>query len=360
MFSATSWRRLFVLAWLVCHNKFVSGLDVVPLSPSSPKSYKANHHLTPRALLRPNASCPVKDHVACGNGMADYYCCPSDTTCMVIADKTTALCCPKGASCDTISPIICDITAQDVIKNPTSPIHTTKLTESLPSCGSKCCPFGYTCRDGSACVLDRSQVESQTSSSISPETTKTKTAATQTQTETQQATTPAERVPAASTTPAGGGQEASTPSVTAPSETETPPAVTSSQNSNSGGIIAGTTVAAVASVAGLTCLLWFKRRSISERVGTARFPRSWQQLRSEQNSERDVSLPRYNSPPPAYTMEMKAPPKPYIFKHYSPESVGSSAPVELPATPVSFSMWRAQSEGESRRPRSHYEPYRRP
>ncbi|TQN71182.1 hypothetical protein CSHISOI_04324, partial [Colletotrichum shisoi] len=134
------------------------------------------------------------------------------------------------------------------------------------------------------------------------------------------------------------GQENPRPSSpTGPSET-TPAAAASAGNVISGGIIAGTTVAAVASVAGLTCLLWLKRRSISEKVAAVRFVRRWQQLR-EQGSEQDVALPRYNSPPPAYTMEMKAPPKHSAFRHYSPESIGDTVPVELPATPVSFSVW---------------------
>ncbi|KAK2019732.1 hypothetical protein LZ32DRAFT_653137 [Colletotrichum eremochloae] len=170
--------------------------------------------------------------------------------------------------------------------------------------------------------------------------------------------TPSESVPGAPTSSASLGREPSTPSATVP--TETPAAATSAGNSTPGGIIAGTAVAAVASVALLTCLLWLKRRSISEKVGSVRrFPRTWQQLR-EQGSEQDASLPRYNSPPPAYTIEMKYPLKDPAFRHYSPESVGDIVPVELPATPVSFSVWNVREEGEARRPRTHYEPYRRP
>ncbi|KAK1984234.1 hypothetical protein LZ30DRAFT_586615 [Colletotrichum cereale] len=354
MVSESGWRRLCVVAWLLCHRHVVWGVEVIPQSPITLETHETRR-LIPRAL-RPNASCPVKGYNACGSGMADYFCCPSDTTCLVLAENTTALCCPKGASCDVISPIICDITAQDVVENPTSPIHTTKLKESLPSCGSRCCPFGYTCQGGSACVLDQEQ-KSHASTSVSP-TTSTKTTTSGTQTSTHAATpTPSESVPGAPTPSASLGQEPSAPSVTVP--TETPAAATPAANSTPGGIIAGTTVAAVASVALLTCLLWLKRRSISEKVGSVRFPRPWQQLR-EQGSEQDVSLPRYNSPPPAYTIEMKAPSKQPTFRHYSPESVGDIVPVELPATPVSFSVWNVRVEGQSRRPRTHYEPYRRP
>ncbi|KAJ0166755.1 hypothetical protein CTA2_6036 [Colletotrichum tanaceti] len=359
MTSEMSWRRLCVIAWLICRDHLACALEVVPQSRTTFETYETTRQLTPRTT-RPNASCPVKGYNVCGNGMADYFCCPSNTTCLVLAEKTTTLCCPEGASCDTISPIICDITAQDVVENPTSPIHTTKLKELLPSCGSRCCPFGYTCRDGSACVLVRDQ-KSRTSASVSP-TTRTKTATPRTPTATRAATstTPSERIPAVSPPSASLGQEHPTPSPTGPSET-TPAAASSTGNVIPGGIIAGTTVAAVASVAGLTFLLWLKRRSISEKVAAVRFLGPWQQLR-EQGSEQDVALPRYNSPPPAYTTEMKAPSKhPHsAFRHYSPESIGDAVPVELPATPVSFSIWNVRPEGEARRPRSHYEPYRRP
>ncbi|KAK1999712.1 hypothetical protein LX36DRAFT_466827 [Colletotrichum falcatum] len=353
MVPESSWRRLCVVAWLLCHRHAVWGVELTPRSPITLGTHETRR-LVPKTL-RPNSSCPVKGYNACGNGMADYFCCPSDTTCLVLAENTTALCCPKGASCDVISPIICDITAQDVIENPTSPIHTTKLEEPLPSCGSRCCPFGYTCQGSSACVLDQTQ-KSHASTSELP-TTSTKITTSETQTATQAATsTPSESVPATPTPSASLGREPSAPLATVP--TETPAAATSAGNSTPGGLIAGTTVAAVASVAFLTCLLWLKRRSISEKFGTA-LPRPWQQLRG-QSSEQDVSLPRYNSPPPAYTIEMKAPLKNTTFRHYSPESVGDIVPVELPATPVSFSMWNVREEGEARRPRTHYEPYRRP
>ncbi|KXH52897.1 hypothetical protein CSIM01_11023 [Colletotrichum simmondsii] len=391
MASVRSWRRVFIITWLLYTETCVSGLQITPLSLPTSTPQNINNRLTPKSTLRADASCPVKGHTACGNGMADYFCCPSETTCMVLAEKTTALCCPKGSSCETISPITCDVTLQDVVENPTSPIHTTKLKESLPQCGSKCCPFGYTCRGGSACVLNdgRGEEGSQTSStSVSSTKTRTRTVTSATPTTATQAatTTAVETVPAGSSTPSPSpGDDLPTPSaVTSPSET-TPAAAASPRNSTSGGIIAGTTVAAIASVAGLTCLLWFKRRSISESVGSAKFPRPWQQLR-QNGSDQDVSsLPRYNSPPPAYAVEMKPPlAKPYTWKHYSPDSFGrdrydsrryddrddGSVPVpvsvalalavELPATPVSFSQWRVREEGEATRPRSHYDPYRRP
>ncbi|KAK6219954.1 hypothetical protein QIS74_05456 [Colletotrichum tabaci] len=259
--------------------------------------------------------------------MADYFCCPSDTTCLVLAEKTTALCCPEGASCDTISPIICDITAQDIIKNPASPIHTTKLMESLPSCGNQRFGLAYDKdKDRDTKNADRDAGSNDYN------------------------------------TLREGSRGVAAISQPGPGASNTLARWTIRDDTRCSRLHRKcTTVAAVASVAGLTCLLWLKRRSISEKVAAVRFLRPWQQLR-EQGSEQDVALPRYNSPPPAYTMEMKAPPKHShsAFRHYSPESIGDTVPVELPATPVSFSVWNVRPEGEARRPRSHYEPYRRP
>ncbi|CAI0650094.1 unnamed protein product [Colletotrichum noveboracense] len=363
MFSTLLWRKVCVFAWLVCHNHFTSGLEFTPLSqPHDTLS------LTQRDSSRPNASCPVDGHVACGNGTPDYFCCSSDTTCMVLASSTTALCCPKSASCNAITTITCDITKQDVVENPGSVIHTTKLSESLPKCGKQCCPFGYKCRGGSACVLDEDEdtrsttstntIVTRTKSNLVSTTSGSSLANTSAAEATETATTVAERLPASRTPSATGVQQIPTPSTTAPSVSETP-AATNSEKTTSGGVIAGTTVAAVASVAGLTCLLWLKRRSISEKVGSAKFPRPWQQL-GQNNSDQDVALPRYNSPPPAYAVQQRPPTKQYTFKHYSPESIGADQPVELPATPVSFSMWNPRSPRSPRRPRSRFEPYRRP
>ncbi|KAF6823008.1 GPI transamidase component pig-S/T [Colletotrichum musicola] len=355
------WRKVCVFAWLLCHDGFVYGLQVNPLLSSSFNSSQDTiESLMQRASLRPNASCPVKGYNACSNGTPDYFCCPSDTTCVIAAAGTTALCCPKGASCDVITTIICDVAAQDVVKNPDSPIHTTKLDESLPVCGQKCCPFGYKCRGGSACVMDEGESRTSSSSSSTPKIIATGTRPFVIATATTTSTSVV-GLPASTTTSTSTIRESSTP---ATSQTP-PPAVTSSETSTTtpGSVIAGTTVAAVASVAGLTCLLWFKRRSISEKVG-----RPWQQLRGDggHHSDQDVSLPRYSSPPPAYKNAETKPPLPQrhtFFKHYSPESVGSNPPVELPATPVSFSAWNPRSprmEGRAAKVRSHFEPYRRP
>ncbi|KAL0943818.1 GPI transamidase component pig-S/T [Colletotrichum truncatum] len=367
MFSSLYWRKACVFTWLVCHHHLVSGLDFIPLIQSSPNFPNHEQSLTQRAASRPNASCPVDGQIACGNGTPDYFCCPSDKTCMVLASNTTALCCPKGASCEAISTIICDITAQDVVENPDSPIHTTKLDKSLPKCGNRCCPFGYKCQGDSVCVLEKDE-GSRTSTSTNIIATKTKITFVSSLPSVGSSTQEAAETPTKSlaaihqtTTPhVSRIQQLPTSSVTGPSEVATPAAVTSSEKTTSVGIIAGTTVAAIAAVAGLTCLLWFKRRSISKKVGSVKFPQPWQQLR-ENSSEQGVSLPRYNSPPPAYNMEMKQPAAhQYKFKHYSPDSVGSNAPVELPATPVSFSVWNPHSPRGVRAPRSYYEPYRRP
>ena len=89
-------------------------------------------------------------------GLPDNFCCGEDTNCMSLAGDTTVLCCPKGSSCDSINPIVCDLTLQDASKNPSAAIKTTVLGGKLDTCGGGCCPFGYSCVDDS-CLIDDDQ-----------------------------------------------------------------------------------------------------------------------------------------------------------------------------------------------------------
>ncbi|KAI9818028.1 MAG: hypothetical protein M1827_000652 [Pycnora praestabilis] len=63
-----------------------------------------------------------------------------------------------------IQPITCDITQQNATAHPQNPIKTTNLTATLPTCGSECCPLGYTCQNGNQCVIDPTPSASTTSS----------------------------------------------------------------------------------------------------------------------------------------------------------------------------------------------------
>ena len=96
------------------------------------------------------------------------FCCSSDSTCISLDSSSSALCCPKGADCSKIQPISCTLGFQDVSGRPDAAIKTTRLTDTLPACGSDtCCPFGYSCDRGSQCVINK-DTSSTGSSSKSP------------------------------------------------------------------------------------------------------------------------------------------------------------------------------------------------
>lgn len=101
-------------------------------------------------------SCPSSAYNSCGSDVPSNFCCPSNQECLVLAAKTTILCCPKGL-CQSIRPILCSIQLQDPALYPLAPILTTALDKELPRCGNACCPFGYTCKDETECVLNDKQ-----------------------------------------------------------------------------------------------------------------------------------------------------------------------------------------------------------
>ncbi|RDW68513.1 hypothetical protein BP5796_09170 [Coleophoma crateriformis] len=103
-------------------------------------------------------------------GLPSNFCCSQSTTCLVLAGNTTVLCCPTGSSCSTIAPITCDITAQNATLHPNNALKTTALTLSLPTCGSNCCPFGYTCNSSGNCQLSSDQSTAPGTSSSSSST----------------------------------------------------------------------------------------------------------------------------------------------------------------------------------------------
>ncbi|KAI9731290.1 MAG: hypothetical protein M1818_007915 [Claussenomyces sp. TS43310] len=117
------------------------------------------HDFFERAL-----SCPTTGDVQCGNGLPGNFCCPSSEVCMVLANNTTALCCANAEDCQLISPITCDMQAQNVTANPGQPLMTTNFSGTLSTCGSGCCPYGYSCSNGN-CVIDPVNAAQSTSSS---------------------------------------------------------------------------------------------------------------------------------------------------------------------------------------------------
>lgn len=99
--------------------------------------------------------CGEPKFFSCGNGtMPADFCCGPGTYCIPLARNTALLCCPQGQSCSLIQPIVCDLYLQNSTAHPDTPLRTANLSGTLPTCGSLCCPFGYTCQDSKICVLD--------------------------------------------------------------------------------------------------------------------------------------------------------------------------------------------------------------
>lgn len=109
-----------------------------------------------RELFDRQSSCPHSGYTQC-SGVPSGFCCAPSSTCLVLANNTTLLCCPSGDDCSTIAPINCNIQQQNITLHSDAPILTTNLTATLSSCGSEgCCPLGYSC-SGSACVINVNQ-----------------------------------------------------------------------------------------------------------------------------------------------------------------------------------------------------------
>lgn len=105
-------------------------------------------------LPRNSDPCP-SSYNTCGGNLPSDFCCPSSSTCISLDGGTSAICCPAESNCDYISPITCDIEEQNVNIHSKSSIKTTRLGDTLSTCGGACCPFGYTCSANSTCALDK-------------------------------------------------------------------------------------------------------------------------------------------------------------------------------------------------------------
>ncbi|KAJ5389812.1 uncharacterized protein N7496_000880 [Penicillium cataractarum] len=156
-------------------------------------------------LSRSSGSCP-SSYDSCGSSLPDDFCCPSTSTCISLDNASSAICCPSGASCDYISPIVCDVQEQNATAHPKNSVKTTKLDSSLPTCGSACCPFGYTCQGNSTCALNTKTSSTVTSSN-----------STSTSTSTTADTTGATFTPVASPSSTSEAKSTSTVSSTCPS-----------------------------------------------------------------------------------------------------------------------------------------------
>lgn len=125
-----------------------------------------------RRLERREDECPSSSNpVSCAavdSDLPSNFCCGADTVCQSIDQSSSAICCPAGKSCDSISIINCDLNLMDASQNP-GPVFTTRLNDKLPTCGDQCCPFGYTCATQggtSICILDKSKAGPATTTRV--------------------------------------------------------------------------------------------------------------------------------------------------------------------------------------------------
>jgi hypothetical protein len=107
-------------------------------------------------LFKRQSSCAVAGFSQC-SGAPSGFCCAADSKCILLARNTTVLCCPSGGSCQIIGPLTCDITQQNNTKYPMAELKTTNLTGTLTTCGSGCCPFGYSCSGSNFCTMNSNQ-----------------------------------------------------------------------------------------------------------------------------------------------------------------------------------------------------------
>lgn len=282
-------------------------------------------------------SCP-SNFDQCGNGLPDEFCCKSTDTCIALADNSSVLCCPDGGTCSSIRPITCSIAVQNATAYPTSSVHSTDLTGTLPVCGrdssgsDTCCPFGYSCNEESVCVL--TQTETPVSTGIL-------------------ATATSGLPPGPTTTDSVGitatsSTAESTYTVTMPTYvSDSDRGRSSSDRPKTIGIATGSAVGGVAAVAGILVFAWVKRRRIKETA------KQKQQPIKQRFSETPPPLPPKEFPYPAPKRKRRS-----MIPSWVPSVINRSAPVELPATPVSFSAWNNQWDGVQPPNRAH-RPYPR-
>lgn len=278
-------------------------------------------------------TCPT-NYDQCGQGLPSNFCCSSGTSCLSLAAATTVICCPEGNDCSQIEPITCTIGFQNATAYPTLAVHTTNLTGQLPTCGTGCCPFGFTCKSGGdVCVRtkDETLITETTSAlakaTVSPSTGTITTVATASASTTRSMTLPTDQ--------ADDGDKSSSRS-------------SASKSSRTIGIAAGSSVAGLASIVAVIAFVWIRRKR------SAREPARHRAV--------CVSGSQYSPTPP---------PLPEKDSHQIPKrkrksilswvpSIVNRTPAELPATPVSFSAWDPRwGQGQVSIPHGVHRPYPR-
>ncbi|KAL8991160.1 MAG: hypothetical protein Q9177_000363 [Variospora cf. flavescens] len=124
-------------------------------------------------LPRQASTCSAAGLSPCNQaGIPSNFCCPSSTTCIPFNNNKSVICCPSGRDCKTISPLTCDLTAQNATLHPSNQLHSTDLTGSLQACGrNTCCPKGFSCSNGQ-CVMQAAASSAKPTSSTAAGTSK--------------------------------------------------------------------------------------------------------------------------------------------------------------------------------------------
>lgn len=122
-------------------------------------------------FLRQAPTCGgVQDLQQCGGSFPSDFCCPKDSTCMSLnsEDIQSVICCPAGSDCAFIQPITCDVNQLNATLHPDNQMHLSDTTGvELPTCGSKCCPLGYSCKSG-MCSKDETTPTPTSSATATP------------------------------------------------------------------------------------------------------------------------------------------------------------------------------------------------
>lgn len=120
-----------------------------------------------RLLRRDSGTCGGDTSLTyCGGGMPSGFCCSSGYNCLVIntqASVTAAMCCPAGETCAVINPISCDTSLQNVT---ITQLHADP-PQKLKTCGTACCPMGYSCQNARCVANTAPTTPSSTSTSSS-------------------------------------------------------------------------------------------------------------------------------------------------------------------------------------------------
>ena len=163
---------------------------------------------------RADLTCSISGYTACNkNGVPGNFCCPSATECVAFNGGQSAICCPTGRDCSTIQPISCDVSQQNATAHPSSQLFTTDLSATLGTCGSTCCPQGYSCKNGQ-CSLSSSSTSSSAPSSAPTSTQKSNIASSNTPTSSS-------TLSQATNSPSGVGSAASHPTPSLGAATQT-------------------------------------------------------------------------------------------------------------------------------------------